>query len=150
MNAQLSIFLQKADIVLLPSRWNTTPPDIVSHQTGDHYVRKHDSAILHVPGVMVPQVFNFLNHPLHQDIASIQITIVQPLILDHRLSGKLTSSELNAMILSRGEFIMLKSCNLPQLSSYGYPVNNTWHHHPDNRLCELCITSFARSACSFH
>lgn len=83
------ISIQKTAIDSLPVGWNRVPPGKASQAMGDDFVRKRISAILQVPSVIVPQECNYLINPLHDDIQSIAVTGIHPLVLDHRLSGKL-------------------------------------------------------------
>jgi RES domain-containing protein len=82
--------LLKKESGSLPEGWNAIPPTKISQRIGDDFIRNENFAVLRVPSVIVPQEFNYLINPLHQDIANIQITDVQPLVLDSRLSGRLT------------------------------------------------------------
>lgn len=87
------ISIQKLAWNSLPLGWNAIPPGKVSQGMGDDFAGKRNSAILQVPSVIVPQECNYLINPLHDEVQSIQITDVQPLMLDGRLAGKLSRTD---------------------------------------------------------
>jgi RES domain-containing protein len=57
-----------------------------TRRIGDHWLQANTSALLRVPSSIVPEAFNFLINPAHQDSDKIRIEKVIKFPLDQRLS----------------------------------------------------------------
>lgn len=57
----------------LPDDWNAKPPTITTQTIGDDFVNYNEAAILKVPSSIVPQEFNYLINPNHNDANKIKI-----------------------------------------------------------------------------
>lgn len=57
----------------LPDDWNAKPPTITTQTIGDDFVNYNEAAILKVPSSIVPQEFNYLINPNHNDASQIKI-----------------------------------------------------------------------------
>jgi RES domain-containing protein len=68
-----------------PTGWRRSPPHPETQGIGDHWVDQQPSAILRVPSAIVPEEFNYLLNPAHQDFPRIQIGTPQDLTIDPRL-----------------------------------------------------------------
>ncbi|XGA69735.1 RES family NAD+ phosphorylase [Duganella sp. BuS-21] len=68
----------------LPGGWDAVPSGMTSHTAGDAWVASGSSALLLVPSVSVPDEYNVLINPQHQDLVSIAAATVQRWIYDPR------------------------------------------------------------------
>ena len=73
------------DLKKLPKGWNAQPPDSISKEVGDNWVRLGHSVVLAVPSVIVPAERTFLLNPKHQDFGKITIKDSGSFYLDPRL-----------------------------------------------------------------
>ena len=67
----------------LASSWTTN--ETVTKTIGDEWLKSGSSLLLKVPSAILPDVFNVLINPLHQEVASCRIESVQHVPLDARL-----------------------------------------------------------------
>ena len=51
----------------LPQNWDARPPILETQFIGDDFVRDGGAAVLKVPSSIVPQEYNYLINPNHQD-----------------------------------------------------------------------------------
>lgn len=70
----------------LPKGWRRSPPHPDTQGIGDLWVDQQPSAILRVPSVIVPEEFNYVLNPAHQDFPRVQIGTPQDFTIDPRLS----------------------------------------------------------------
>lgn len=73
---------------MLPDRWNEIPYTWHSQLFGDRWLTHQKFAVLKIPSVVVPQEYNFVINPLHQDFDKTEISTALPLPLDPRLFDK--------------------------------------------------------------
>lgn len=73
------------DTATLPRRWRESPPTHDVQAVGDQWVRDGRSAVLTVPSVVIPEEFNYLLNPAHDDFQDIQIGKPTELQIDARL-----------------------------------------------------------------
>lgn len=57
----------------LPEGWNAKPPTMITQTIGDDFVNQNEAAVLKVPSSTVPQEFNYLINPYHNDSKRIKI-----------------------------------------------------------------------------
>lgn len=69
----------------LPNSWQSNPPDENLKSFGDEFIRKGTSLGLKLPSVIMPEEFNVLLNPHHQDMKKLKIEYVKQLPLDKRL-----------------------------------------------------------------
>jgi len=69
----------------LPSDWRQNPPPSSTQILGAEWARSRKSVVLRVPSVIVPEDFNYLINPLHEDCAKLRKITKQDYFLDSRL-----------------------------------------------------------------
>ena len=69
----------------LPADWTSYPPRASTQAIGDAWVASAETAVLRVPGVVVPVEFNYVVNPDHPDFSQIRIGTPTPFPLDPRL-----------------------------------------------------------------
>jgi RES domain-containing protein len=67
----------------LPANWTTN--DTITKSIGDEWLKSQSSLLLKIPSAILPDVFNILINPLHQEAARCRIESVQHVPLDARL-----------------------------------------------------------------
>ena len=73
------------DAMDLPPDWNEEPPPPSAAEIGDRWVKESRSAVLELPGVIIPAEFNCLINPAHSDFKRIHIGQPLPFSFDPRL-----------------------------------------------------------------
>lgn len=68
-----NITILEVNLEDLPDDWNAKPPTITTQTIGDDFVNYNEAAILKVPSSIVPQEFNYLINPNHNDTSQIKI-----------------------------------------------------------------------------
>lgn len=81
-------FIHSPSTNLLPDRWDEIPYARASQLYGDRWLAQQKFTVLKVPSVVVPQEYNFVINPLHQDFDKIKISNALPLPLDPRFFEK--------------------------------------------------------------
>jgi RES domain-containing protein len=69
----------------LPRHWRSDPPPPEIRSIGDNWILAGSSAVLQVPGAMVPGEHNFRLNPEHQDFAKLRLGKPLAFRLDERL-----------------------------------------------------------------
>lgn len=69
----------------LPVEWNATPAPLALQVLGGEWFETGQSPLLRVPSAIVPQEYNYLFNPLHQDAQRIRIGEPTPFGFDGRL-----------------------------------------------------------------
>ena len=77
--------IQEVKIEDLPEDWDSKPPTLITQTIGDDFVNQNESAILKVPGSIVPQEFNYLINPNHPDARKIKVIGKTIMNFDSRL-----------------------------------------------------------------
>ncbi len=72
----------------LPEGWDVRPYTRVSQEVGDRWLEEERSLILRVPGVVVPQEYNYLINPLHPDFLDLTLSDPMPVPFDPRLAER--------------------------------------------------------------
>jgi len=72
----------------LPDNWNAKPPTTITQTIGDDFVSYNEAAVLKVPSSIVPQEFNYLINPNHNDARKIKKVNISSMIFDSRLKKK--------------------------------------------------------------
>ena len=80
-----NIKIQILNLKDLPESWNTKPPALESQFIGDDFIRNADAAVLQVPSAIIPEEYNYLINPNHQDSSSIKVVKTTKLRFDERL-----------------------------------------------------------------
>jgi len=70
---------------LLPKNWRRFPAPAEIQGIGDRWVRESSSLLLQVPSAIIPQEFNFLINPAHEDFPKLKIEGPMPFGIDARL-----------------------------------------------------------------
>ena len=68
----------------LPTNWNTFPYSSDTVIMGSDFI-KSEKLCLKVPSALVPQEFNFLLNPMHEDFNKVRFLDARPFILNKRL-----------------------------------------------------------------
>lgn len=58
----------------LPKGWDTKPPGNVSQRIGDEFVSVNTAPVLRVPSSIIPEEFNFILNPAHEDFSKIEVS----------------------------------------------------------------------------
>lgn len=82
------ITILEVSIEDLPEDWDAKPPTLTTQTIGDDFVNYNEAAILKVPSSIVPQEFNYLINPNHQDASKIRVLSTSKMIFDSRLKSK--------------------------------------------------------------
>jgi RES domain-containing protein len=69
----------------LPANWDAKPPMAITQFIGDEFVNQNKAAVLKVPSSIVPQEFDYLINPMHEDAQKIKVTDTTPMRFDERL-----------------------------------------------------------------
>lgn len=77
--------VDSVDVDRLPEDWRRSPPHSAAQHIGDEWVEQETSAILRVPGVVVPEESNYLLNPAHPDFGSVEVGSPRELAIDPRL-----------------------------------------------------------------
>ena len=70
----------------IPDDWRDNPAPPSTRALGDRWFEKSDSLLLKVPSVVVPEHFNYLLNPAHDDFQTVRISKPKPFCLDSRLA----------------------------------------------------------------
>lgn len=79
------IIIQEVNLEDLPDVWNSKPPSLITQTIGDDFVYYNEAAILKVPSSIVPQEFNYLINPNHEDALRIKVISTTRMVFDSRL-----------------------------------------------------------------
>lgn len=76
------------DRELLPANWEKFPYTHASQRVFTDWIQREGTGpVLALPSAVVPEEWNFIINPLHQDMAKIKVVEVKPLVIDERLVG---------------------------------------------------------------
>lgn len=78
------ITIQEVNLNDLPPEWNSKPPTLITQTIGDDFVYYNEAAVLKVPSAIVPQEFNYLINPNHEDASKIKILSTKKMSFDSR------------------------------------------------------------------
>jgi RES domain-containing protein len=67
--------------------WNAKPPTTTTQTIGDDFVFYNEAAVLRVPSSIVPQEFNYLINPNHNDTRKIKIISINNMSFDSRFKS---------------------------------------------------------------
>lgn len=82
-----NITILEVELKDLPDDWNAKPPTITTQTIGDDFVNQNEAAILKVPSSIVPQEFNFLINPSHNDASEIKVISKTRMSFDSRFKA---------------------------------------------------------------
>lgn len=69
----------------LPENWRSVPSPRILKEMAYQWVKTQESLVLKVPSIIVPQEFNYIINPLHQDFQKVILTEVTPFAFDNRV-----------------------------------------------------------------
>ncbi len=78
------LLIQEVSIEDLPDNWNAKPPMPSTQIMGDEFVYYNEAAVLKVPSSIIPDEFNYLINPLHQDIKRIRVIHTRKMEFDQQ------------------------------------------------------------------
>ncbi len=78
--------LKRVERADLPAGWHTYPPQASLQDRGDRWVREAASVGMLVPSAVVPEEWNVLVNPRHEDFERLHISAPQRLDFDERLT----------------------------------------------------------------
>ena len=81
------IFMEKIVGEDLPKNWHTFDSYNICQKIGDDWLERSSSAVLQVPSSIIPQEFNFLINPAHEDFKRVSILRVEDFVFDPRLKS---------------------------------------------------------------
>lgn len=75
------------DISTLPKGWDSLSFEAynICRSIGDKWIANNSSLLLKVPSVIIPDEFNFLMNPKHQDFSKVKIVKIEPFSFDGRI-----------------------------------------------------------------
>lgn len=79
------VTIQEVKTEDLPKGWDAKPPAVITQAIGDDFVIQKTALILKVPSCIVPDEYNYLINPYHEDISMLKILSTAPLTFDNRL-----------------------------------------------------------------
>jgi len=82
------LLILEVDIGHLPKNWDSKPPVLTTQIIGDDFVNYAEAAVLKVPSAIVPQEFNYLINPNHDDAKRIKVISTVKMALDRRFGSK--------------------------------------------------------------
>lgn len=88
----ISLFIPEdivAEEILLPSLplgWDGPDTRAFTKRLGDKFLTDRNSLLLAVPGVLMPEEFNYVINPLHKDIRAVKIVHKRRVYFDKRIS----------------------------------------------------------------
>lgn len=68
----------------LPIGWDVRPPGTATQFIGDDFVIQNKGAVLRVPSCIIPEEYNYLLNPMHEDFNQVKIIGTRPLLFDVR------------------------------------------------------------------
>ena len=74
----------------LPPDWRHEPPPPATQRFGDAWIRQARSAVLSVPGIIIPEELNYVLNPAHPGFQKITIGKSQDFVFDARLFNEHT------------------------------------------------------------
>ena len=80
-----SVPIATVDFGALPPDWRATPPPATLQRIGRDWLDADETALLRVPSVLVPQEFNFILNPAHEDLSQLTIGMPDRFTIDTRL-----------------------------------------------------------------
>lgn len=70
-----------------PVGWDAVPAGLTSIKFGNEWLSSRKSLLLIVPSVIIPEEFNVLINPGHEDISKITVKKIRKWIYDPRMTG---------------------------------------------------------------
>ncbi len=77
--------INKLEVHDLPAGWDGFPPHEKLKKFGDLFVQASEYLALQIPSSIMPEDYNFLINPLHQQFNKVKIESVRELKIDSRL-----------------------------------------------------------------
>lgn len=75
-------------IAELPGDWRATPAPASTKDFGTQLLKKAEFAVIKVPSAVIPDEYNFLLNPFHNESSKFSIVDVQDFIYDVRIKSK--------------------------------------------------------------
>jgi RES domain-containing protein len=79
------VFCSQVNVENLNDNWKSFPFHFSTQRIGNDWLRSNGSLVLQVPSVVVPQEFNFLINPQHEDFHLVKVVGNEPFLFDKRL-----------------------------------------------------------------
>lgn len=76
------------DSASLPDNWKGFPEPNILKQIGNSFLEQNKNLLLKVPSALVPNEFNYIMNPLHNNTGKVRIITVSPFAFDDRLIHK--------------------------------------------------------------
>ncbi len=85
INLPDSLRIMRIEVDELPPNWKSHPALPTLQQRGDDWLKQGSTSVLQVPSAVIPDEFNFLLNPQHDDARSIQVMSSRAFAYDPRL-----------------------------------------------------------------
>ena len=85
INAPDSLRIMRIEVDELPPSWKSHPALPTLQRRGDDWLKQGSTSVLQVPSAVIPDEFNFLLNPQHDEARSIQVTSSRDFSYDPRL-----------------------------------------------------------------
>jgi len=72
----------------LPDNWQDNPAPDILRSIGDNFILQGEYLTLKIPSVIVPDEYNYLVNPLHQDFKKVKVITRSLVTFDDRLIGR--------------------------------------------------------------
>ncbi len=78
-------FITEVKLNTLPENWREVPSPRVLKELAYEWIKSQESLVLKVPSIIVPQEFNYIINPFHQDFQKVILENVNPFSFDNRV-----------------------------------------------------------------
>ena len=69
----------------LPENWRKVPSPRILKEMAYQWIKAQESLVLKVPSIIVPQEYNYIINPFHQDFQKVILDEVTPFAFDNRV-----------------------------------------------------------------
>ncbi|WOK04707.1 RES family NAD+ phosphorylase [Imperialibacter roseus] len=76
--------IERAVLNDLPGNWREFSQQVSTRNVGDKWVKSGNTAVLRVPSAIIPQEFNYILNPGHQDFKKIRLLSSEEFSFDRR------------------------------------------------------------------
>ncbi len=80
-----SVLIKEIHISDLPESWRAIPSPKILKELSYQWVKDQEALVLKVPSIIVPQEFNYIINPFHEDSIKIELKSVTPFSFDGRV-----------------------------------------------------------------
>ncbi len=85
INVPDKLALKKLSLKRLPDQWNQRMISVLTQEIGEKFVQQGKYLGLEVPSVVIPEEYNLLLNPMHEDFDKIKVIERKQFIFDKRL-----------------------------------------------------------------